>query len=210
MKEKLVRQAGRESAPWQRLLALAALAPVFLVLLPTALIRASARLDRALHLPRLPGGRPLQMLGGPMSAAGWLLAMWSIEAQFRLGRGTPVPMMATQRLIVEPPFTYTRNPMALGTILMYSGVAVLRRSLAGIGLVAAAGSVLLFYVKRFEEAEMLARFGQEYVAYKEQTAFLLPLAPSTGWDRGLRRPAHLPRCRQQQQHHHSQTHLQSQ
>ncbi len=103
--------------------------------------------------------------------------MWSIEAQFRLGRGTPVPLMATQRLIVEPPFTYTRNPMALGTILMYLGIAVLRQSLAGIGLVAAAGSVLLFYIKRFEEAEMLARFGQEYVAYKEQTAFLLPHSP---------------------------------
>ena len=58
-------------------------------------------------------------------------------------------------MIVEPPFACTRNPMALGTILMYLGMAVVRRSLAGIGLVAAAGSVLLFYIKRFEEAEML-------------------------------------------------------
>lgn len=174
MKEKLLQQAGREYVPWQRLLALAALAPVFLVFIPAALIRGSARLDRAWHLPRLPGGRPLHAWGSLMSAAGWLLAMWSIEAQFRLGRGTPVPLMATQRLIVEPPFTYTRNPMALGTILMYLGIAVVRRSLAGIGLVAAAGSVLLFYIKRFEEAEMLARFGDEYAVYRERTPFLLP------------------------------------
>jgi protein-S-isoprenylcysteine O-methyltransferase Ste14 len=174
MKERLLQQARREYAPWQRLLALAALAPVFLLLLPTALLRGAARLDQGLHLPRLPGGRPLQALSGLMVAAGWLLAMWSIAVQFRLGRGTPVPLMATQRLIVEPPFTYTRNPMALGTIVMYLGVALLRRSPAGVGLVLASGAGLLAYIQRAEESEMLARFGEEYVAYREQTPFLLP------------------------------------
>lgn len=174
MKEKLLQQAGREYAPWQRLLALAALAPLFLVLLPTVLIRGSARLDQALHLPKLPGGRPIQVLGGLMSVSGWVLGMWSNEVQFRLGRGTPVPLMATQRLIVEPPYTYTRNPMALGAIIMYMGVAVLRRSLAGIGVVLAAAAALLTYIQRAEEAEMLARFGEEYADYRERTPFLLP------------------------------------
>jgi protein-S-isoprenylcysteine O-methyltransferase Ste14 len=58
----------------------------------------------------------------------------------------PVPKvttMKTQRLIVEPPFPYTRNPMALGTIQMYLGVAVLRRSLVDIGSVFAAVPALL-------------------------------------------------------------------
>ncbi|HSN78445.1 MAG TPA: isoprenylcysteine carboxylmethyltransferase family protein [Anaerolineae bacterium] len=174
MKEKLLRQAGREYAPWQRLLALAALAPVFLLFLPLALIRGAARLDQALHLPRLPGGRALQMLGGLMTVAGWLLGMWSNAAEFELGRGTPVPLMATQRLVVEPPFTYTRNPMALGAILMYLGVALLRRSLAGVGIVLTAAAALLVYIKRVEEHEMVARFGQEYLAYRERTPFLLP------------------------------------
>lgn len=76
-------------------------------------------------------------------------------------------------MIVELPFTYTRNPMALGTILMYSGVAVLRRSLAGIGWVLAAAPALLVYIKRVEEAEMLALFGQDYAAYRKRTPFLL-------------------------------------
>ena len=177
MKEKLLQQAKREYAPWQRLLALAALAPVFLVLLPAALIRWSAQLDQALHLPRLPGGRPLVVWGGLMVLTGWLLAIWSISVQFRLGRGTPVPLMATQRLIVEPPFTYTRNPMALGTLAMFLGVAVLRQSLAAVGLVLACSAGLLSYIKRAEEAEMVARFGQDYVAYRERTPFLLPRLP---------------------------------
>ena len=41
MKDKLLRQARREYAPRQRMLTLAALAPVFLVLLPAGLIRLS-------------------------------------------------------------------------------------------------------------------------------------------------------------------------
>ncbi len=80
MKEKLLQQAAHEYTPRQRLLALAALAPVFLLLLPLTLIRGGARLDQALHLPRLPGGRPVQVLGGLMAAAGWLLGMWSIAS----------------------------------------------------------------------------------------------------------------------------------
>lgn len=174
MREKLLRQAGREYAPWQRLLALAGLAPLFLLLIPLALIRWGERLDQALRLPRLPGGRPIQALGGVMTISGWLLGVWSVKAQFDLGRGTPVPLMATQQLVIEPPYTYTRNPMALGAIMMYLGVAVARQSLAGIGLVCAAGSALLTYIKRVEEAEMLARFGQQYVDYRERTPFLLP------------------------------------
>jgi protein-S-isoprenylcysteine O-methyltransferase Ste14 len=64
--------------------------------------------------------------------------------------------------------------MALGAIVMYLGVALLRRSLAAVGLVLAAATALLTYIKRVEETEMLARFGEEYVAYRERTSFLLP------------------------------------
>ena len=106
-----------------------------------------------------------------MAVAGWLLALWSVVGQFDLGRGTPVPLMATQRLVVEPPYTYTRNPMVLGALGLYMGIAVMRRSLSAIGLVLACGAALLVYVRRAEEKEMLARFGQEYVAYRARTRF---------------------------------------
>lgn len=177
MKEKILQQASREYTPRQRLLMLVALAPVFLVLIPSALIHLSKQLDQALRLPRLPGGRPVQASGGLMAVAGWLMAIWSIAVQFQLGRGTPVPLMATQRLVVEPPYTYTRNPMALGAVAMYLGVAVIRRSLAAVGLVLVCGAGLLAYIKRAEEEEMVARFGQDYVAYRKRTAFLLPRLP---------------------------------
>lgn len=174
MKEKQLQQTRHEYAPTQRMLALAGLAPVFLILLPAALIGLSARLDRALRLPRLPGGRLALAKGALMAVAGWLLALWTVVVQFDLGRGTPIPLMATQRLVVEPPYTYTRNPMVLGALGLYMGIAVMRRSLSAIGLVLACGAALLAYVRRVEEKEMVARFGAEYEAYRERTPFLLP------------------------------------
>ena len=34
--------------------------------------------------------------------------------------------------------------------------------------------LLLIYIKRVEEKEMEIRFGQDYLAYKQQTPFLIP------------------------------------
>ena len=36
--------------------------------------------------------------------------------------------MATQQLIVQPPYTFCRNPMTLGAIMMYLGMALLFNS----------------------------------------------------------------------------------
>jgi protein-S-isoprenylcysteine O-methyltransferase Ste14 len=106
--------------------------------------------------------------------AGWLFAIWSIYAQFTLGRGTPVPLMATQKLVVQPPYTWCRNPMALGAIVMYTGVAVLFGSMGAFTLVLLGAACLLVYIKLLEEKEMLLRFGQEYLDYKRRTPFLIP------------------------------------
>jgi protein-S-isoprenylcysteine O-methyltransferase Ste14 len=85
-----------------------------------------------------------------------------------------VPLMATQELVVEPPYTYCRNPMALGAIGMYPGVALLFQSFGAGTLVLLFAAVLLTYIKRGEEKEMTARFGPEYLAYKQRTRFLIP------------------------------------
>jgi protein-S-isoprenylcysteine O-methyltransferase Ste14 len=64
--------------------------------------------------------------------------------------------------------------MALGAFGMYLGVAILFRSIGAVILVLLFASGLLIYIKRVEEKEMEIRFGQEYLAYKQQTPFLIP------------------------------------
>ena len=174
MKDKLLEQAKREYSPQKRLVALLILAPIFLILLPYLLITLGSKLDQWMQWSAILGEPVNLALGWLLIVTGWLLGMWSNIVQFDIGRGTPVPLMATQKLIVQPPYTYCRNPMALGAILMYLGVAILFSSLGAILLVGLGAVSLLVYIKILEEKEMELRFGQEYLEYKERTPFLIP------------------------------------
>lgn len=174
MKHWLIARAGREFSPGQRYAALALLAPVFLLLVPGLVVVLGARIDEWLQWPAVFPPPSNLVVGGLLVVPSWLFALWSIDRQFTLGRGTPVPLMATQRLVVEPPYTYCRNPMALGAIGLYLGTAIAFRSLGGVVVVLLLAAVLLTYIKLAEEQEMETRFGQEYVAYKRRTPFLLP------------------------------------
>ena len=64
--------------------------------------------------------------------------------------------------------------MALGTILVYLGAAVLFHSPGGFVVVLLFSGLLLFYIKRVEEKEMVLRFGSPYLAYKKRTPFIIP------------------------------------
>jgi protein-S-isoprenylcysteine O-methyltransferase Ste14 len=174
MKDKLLEQASHEYSPKQRFVALLLMVPIFLFILPWLFIRLGARLDQWLQLPPILHPPFNLILGWLLILLGWLFGMWSNYTQFTIGRGTPVPLMATQKLVIQPPYMYCRNPMALGAFGMYLGVAILFHSIgAGIVVFLFAG-MLLIYIKRVEEKEMAIRFGQEYLAYKQRTPFLIP------------------------------------
>jgi protein-S-isoprenylcysteine O-methyltransferase Ste14 len=106
--------------------------------------------------------------------AGWLFANWTVGVQFSLGKGTPIPLMATQRLVVRRPYTYCRNPMTLGTTAFYLGIAFWAGSFSALilGLIYPVG--ILIYIKLVEEKELEQRFGHEYLEYKRRTPFLIP------------------------------------
>ena len=174
MKDKLLEQARHEYSPKQRFIALLFMAPIFLFILPYLFVRLGARLDQWLQWSPILSLPFNWIFGWLLILSGWLLGLWANHSQFTIGRGTPVPLMATQKLIVQPPYTYCRNPMALGAIGMYLGVAILFRSIGAVLLVLLFAGCLLTYIKRFEEKEMEIRFGQEYLAYKQRTPFLIP------------------------------------
>ena len=147
---------------------------VFLIGLPLLLVMKSVWLDDAFGLPSFAAGAATTVPGVLLLLAGGGFAVWSVIAEATVGRGTPVPLIPTQRLVVVPPFTYCRNPMVLGTCLAYLGVAVWVGSLSAVLLVVLFAALLLLYVKLVEERELEARFGADYVAYKRTTPFLFP------------------------------------
>ena len=112
-----------------------------------------------------------------MTVLGFSLGFRSVDAQLTRGRGTPLPVMPTQELLTDGPFRYCRNPMTLGAILAYLGIAVTARTPAGIAFVFSFATSLLVYLKRLEEAELAERFGEAYLAYTRETPFIIPRVP---------------------------------
>ena len=174
MKKRLLENAGHEYGENQRTILLLFLAPIFLLLLPWFFIAFGARLDRMLGWSAILDPPANAILGILLILPGLFFAIGSNYHLFTTGRGTPVPLMATQKLVLRPPYTYCRNPMALGTFLAYSGVAAIYRSGGALLLVLLFIALLLVYIKTIEEREMALRFGQEYLDYKKQTPFLMP------------------------------------
>ena len=174
MKNRSLRQSGPEHSLGARLLTLVVAGVVVLVLLPLAFVRWGAGLDAQLGLSPFVYPPYGWILGGALAVAGGALGLWSVYVQVDRGRGTPVPLVPTQRLLVDGPYRYCRNPMTLGTIGLYKGIAVVTGSYGTTALVVTFFVALLFYILVIEEKELAARFGPDYEAYKRRTAFLVP------------------------------------
>ncbi|MGB7539731.1 MAG: isoprenylcysteine carboxylmethyltransferase family protein [Anaerolineales bacterium] len=166
--------AKREFTLNQRLMAFIPEGIFFLLFLPVTLFWLSEKIDRGLSIPRFGEGVWNIIAGVLLMAGGCFLAMWAIGTQVTSGRGTPVPMMPTQKIVARGPFAYSRNPMTLGTIFAYSGIGFILGSLSALALVLLAGGALLLYCKLIEEKELAARFGADYLEYKRATPFLIP------------------------------------
>ncbi len=171
--EKLLELAKKEYPAKKRFTALFLEAIFFLIILPFLLVWLGGAVDRWLNLPDLSAGIFNVLLGVPVIFAGWLFAIWSIMC-IHHWQGHADPVMATQELITQPPYSYCRNPMTLGAIVMYTGVSILVGSIGAFLLVVIGATALLTYIHKIEEQEMILRFGDAYKEYRRQTPFFFP------------------------------------
>jgi len=160
-----------------RLLLLIPAGLFFLFLFPYTLVVLLPRLDTALNLPRLFFGAVNIIIGGLLVILGAIFGLWSIVQQMTQAQGTPIPVMATQKLLIHGVFKYSRNPMLFGTLCAYLGVAILAGSISSMVAVLLFTLLIITYIKTIEEKELELRFGQEYLDYKESTPFFFPGVP---------------------------------
>jgi protein-S-isoprenylcysteine O-methyltransferase Ste14 len=158
----------------QRMIAVIIGGVFFWLIIPFLIVVVSSYIDQKLHLPSFYYGLINPVIGLLFIVMGWLFANRTVKVQFSLGKGTPIPLMATQKLVVKGPYTYCRNPMTLGTAIFYLGVAIWLGSISAIGLGLIYPVGILIYIKLIEERELEERFGFEYLEYKMKTPFLIP------------------------------------
>lgn len=145
--------------------------PVFLILGPII----ASRMDSPLHLTRYRFTSPLWKRVGValfmLNAAIGLFSAWFMVTR---GRGTPLPIDATQALVLEGPYRYTRNPMATTGYAQAGGIALLLGSPTAVvyTLVGAVG--WHFLVRPWEEADLAWRFGAPYLHYRDRVRCWIP------------------------------------
>ena len=106
-----------------------------------------------------------QVAGVFLICAGLVPAV-HVFVQFARAGGTPIPLAPTRHLVVTGFNRYVRNPIYVGSVMIFVGEALLfgRPSLllyAAVGWAAAAA-----FVRWYEEPALTRRFGAEYEAYR--------------------------------------------
>jgi protein-S-isoprenylcysteine O-methyltransferase Ste14 len=175
--KRILDWAKHEYSLRTRLLLLIPAGFLFLFLFPYTLVVLLPRLNAAFNLPRISFGAVNLIIGGLLVILGAVFGLWSIVQQITQAQGTPIPVMATQKLLIHGVFKYSRNPMLFGLFCAYLGLALLVESISSIVAVVLFTLLIIVYIKTIEEKELELRFGQDYLDYKVSTPFFFPGVP---------------------------------
>src|SRR5262245_20485019 len=96
---------------------------------------------------------------------GLALAILSIR-RFVLAGTSPIPGEPSTALVVQGPYRFTRNPIYIGFILTYFGLALILTSLWVLALLVPVLIVLQRGVVEREEAYLERQFGEAYTKYR--------------------------------------------
>jgi protein-S-isoprenylcysteine O-methyltransferase Ste14 len=107
--------------------------------------------------------------------AGGLLPLFaSIWRFIVVGRGTLVPTVPTEHLVVSGLYAYVRNPMYLGVLTVLAAQVVLFRSRRLLIELAAAWLAIELFVRFYEERRLERAFPEEYALYRKHVRRWLP------------------------------------
>ena len=130
---------------------------------------AGAFLGRVYPLP-WPGldDLPARVIGYGLGAAGLALMVWGFLT-LRRADTTVLPHKRVDRLVTDGAFSFRRNPIYMGEVLLFLGLAQVTGNvwMAIMAPLFAVGVLALAILP--EERHLEARFGSAYLAYKERT-----------------------------------------
>jgi len=112
-----------------------------------------------------PGWVVAQVAGMLLIGAG-LVPVVAVFVQFARAGGTPLPLAPTRHLVVSGFNRYVRNPIYLGSLLIFFGEALLFGRLSLLVYTAAGWAGAAAFVRWYEEPALTRRFGAEYEAYR--------------------------------------------
>lgn len=162
-----------ERSTTYKVIALLSGAAFFLVLIPATLIYFGELFESIIFI--YTSAILLKAISFTAIISGLFFIVWTVAAQWHLGKGTPVPIAPPRKLVITGPYKLCRNPMQFGAMIYYLGVGTYASSLTtGVFCMLFVLIFTLVYNKKIEEKELEIKFGKDYLEYKCKTPFLIP------------------------------------
>jgi len=108
-----------------------------------------------------------RLIGLAPIAFGIVLNLWT-DSLFKKRETTVKPYEQPSSLLVAGPFRLSRHPMYLGMVAILLGEAMLFGSLSALLLPLVFAVLMEWLFIPYEERNMQAQFGEEYLAYKKK------------------------------------------
>ena len=118
---------------------------------------------------------PFSGIMGILLVASGFAIMGHCAMRFFCTGGSPVPMNPPPKLVCDGPYRITRNPMLTGVFTLMFGFGFYFNSVILV-FVATPLFILINYLelKMVEEPELIMRFGQDYIDYRNLTPMFFP------------------------------------
>lgn len=142
---------------------------VFLVAGPAIIVLIERRWQLAVAFPL-----PVMLVGILILIVASLLGVWSAHSLATYGEGTPLPSSMPAKLVIAGPYRFVRNPMALAGITQGVAVGLAVGSWLVVVYALVGSAIWNWMVRPHEEADLDARFGDEYVRYRRGVRCWIP------------------------------------
>jgi protein-S-isoprenylcysteine O-methyltransferase Ste14 len=127
------------------------------------------------------------LLPGRQTLRGWLIAAlfivvgeaWRLWGVAAAGTVTRRRSRDVQRLVTYGIFSWARNPLYIGNLLIWTGFVIGSGVLWFIPVAIALFAIEYTLIVRYEEGVLESIFGTEYLEYKARTPRWLPRPPAT-------------------------------
>ena len=133
------------------------------VYIPLAIVRRGARFSIL-----------LTMIGCLLLILGAAVSLWGLWCFGTIGKGTPTPIDAPKKLVIQGPYRYVRNPMYVGVLLVLLGWAMLFGSIGLLLYTFLVATGFHLFVVFYEERVLEREFGGDYRNYCERVGRWLP------------------------------------
>lgn len=110
----------------------------------------------------------LKIIAIPVGFVGFCLSISCVYYFFMKGSGTPTPIDEPEHLVTSGPYSFSRNPMQSGNMLILAGITLYSCSPFVLGYLILYWIFFHLFALYYEEPHLEKKYGKEYLKYKKQ------------------------------------------